>query len=564
MMSKSSTAILLEVLSIVFFAFKSQEAPPQSIYLVGDSTMADYSDNYDVGKDYMKTRYPMTGWGQVFQQFFVKDSLQKVSGIITSNQVKINNLARGGRSTRTFFQEGRWRSVSENSKENDIVIIQFGHNDAAEQKTERYVNIDGFKEFLRLYIKETRQRKAIPILLTPVARNYPWKDEKLGNVHGDYDAAVKKIAKELNVVLIDLNKKSQGHFTQKGKEFVTKNYFMNLPEGKYEAYPKGLDDNTHFQPEGAKAVAQLVFDELKNIQIVNRKAVKILPYTIESTYEKFNKDYPSIKPIQPLKSSKISIKKDLMYTTIDGIDLKADVYAPKKGKNHLAVLLVHGGGWISGSKENQKFMAQHLAENGYVAVVANYRLSTEAQFPAAVYDLKSALAWMRKNASDFKINSHKIAVLGTSAGAQLATLVGVTSGNEMFSEESYKNLDQVQAIVNIDGIVSFTHPDSEESDIAGLWLGGLQNEDPKNWKDASPLEYVDKNTPPTLFINSAQTRFHAGRDDMLKILEQHNIYSEVHTIANSPHSFWLMQPWFEKTLNFTLNFLDKTLKNDPK
>lgn len=555
--------IVALLVSIVLLSFKSQKTL-QTIYLVGDSTMADYSDNYDPGKDYMKTRYPMTGWGQVFQQFFVKDSLQKVSGIITSNQVKIDNRARGGRSTRTFFQEGRWRSVAENLKENDLVIIQFGHNDAAEQKTERYVNIEGFKEFLRLYIKETRQKKAIPILLTPVARNYPWNDGKLGNNHGIYDTAVKEIAKELKVVLIDLNKKSQDYFTEKGKEFVSENFYMNIPKGKYEAYPDGLDDNTHFQPEGAKAVAQLVFDGLKNIQMVNGKAFKVMPYSIEITYKKLKNDYPFIKPIQPLDSNQFSTKENLVYKTVDGIELKADVYLPRKGKNHPAVLLIHGGGWISGSKENQQIMAQHLAENAYVAVVANYRLSTEAQFPSAVHDLKAALAWMRNHSSEFKINKNKIAVLGTSAGAQLATLVGATSGNEMFSEESFKNLDQVQAIVNIDGIVSFTHPDSEESDIAGLWLGGLQNENPKNWKDASPLEYVNEKTPPSLFINSAQARFHAGRDDMLKILDQHNIYSEVHTIADSPHSFWLMQPWFEKTLNFTLNFLDKTLKTDPK
>lgn len=291
---------------------------------------------------------------------------------------------------------------------------------------------------------------------------------------------------------------------------------------------------------------------------------EIRPYTIETTYKKLKKDYPFIKPIQPLNADKFATRENQVYRKIDGNDLKADVYSPIKGKNHPAVLLIHGGGWVSGSKENQQIMGQHLAENGYVAVVANYRLSREAKFPAAVHDLKTALAWMRQNASEFGINSNKIAVLGTSAGAQLATLLGVTSGNENFNQQNYKHQDQVQAIVNIDGIVSFTHPDSEESEIAGLWLNGLQNENPQNWNDASPLEYVDENTPPTLFINSAQPRFHAGRDDMLKILEKHQIYSEVHTISNSPHSFWLMEPWFEKTLTYTLDFLDKTLKNDLK
>lgn len=240
-----------------------------NIYLAGDSTMADYADNYEPGKDYMKTRYPVTGWGQVFQEFFVKDSLQKVGGIIKTDSVNVDDRARGGRSTRTFFQEGRWRSIYEDLEEDDVVLIQFGHNDAAESKHERYVDVEGYKEFLRLFVKQTREKNAIPILLTPVARNYPWKDGKLGNIHGEYDRAVKEVAKELNVHLIDLNKKSQEFFTKKGRDYVTENYFMNLPAGKYEAYPEGQDDNTHFQPEGATAVAQLVFDGFKNLKNEN-------------------------------------------------------------------------------------------------------------------------------------------------------------------------------------------------------------------------------------------------------------------------------------------------------
>ena len=235
------------------------------VYLIGDSTMADYSNNYDEGKDYFKTRYPVTGWGQVFQQFFHSDSLQKVNGIIKGDSVFVDDRARGGRSTRTFFQEGRWRSVYENLKKDDLVIMQFGHNDAAENKPERYVDVEGYKEFLRLYVTQTRQKEAIPVILTPVARNYPWENDTLRNVHGDYDKAAKDVAEELDVNLIDLNKLSREHFTKMGREYVTEKYFMNLPAGVYEAYPEGQKDNTHFQPEGGEAVARLVFEALKGI-----------------------------------------------------------------------------------------------------------------------------------------------------------------------------------------------------------------------------------------------------------------------------------------------------------
>ncbi|MBL3656107.1 rhamnogalacturonan acetylesterase [Fulvivirga sediminis] len=235
------------------------------IYLIGDSTVANYADNYDPGKDYMKTRYPVTGWGQVFQPYVTADSLSSIS-IIKADSAVVDDRARGGRSTRTFFQEGRWRSVYKQLKKNDVVIMQFGHNDAAENKPERYVDIEGYKEFLRLYIEQTLQKEAIPIVLTPVCRNYPWENGHLENVHGEYPDAAKEVANEYDVPLIDLNQLSMDAFSKKGQEYVSEHYFMNLPAGKYEAYPDGQNDNTHFQPEGAKIISQLVFNALKNIQ----------------------------------------------------------------------------------------------------------------------------------------------------------------------------------------------------------------------------------------------------------------------------------------------------------
>ena len=258
---------LLSFFAFGLLAFTSQQEPV-TVYLIGDSTMADYSGDYDPENDYMKTRYPLMGWGQVFQEFMISDSLSKVNGLIKADSVFVDNKARGGRSTRTFFQEGRWRSVYENLKEDDLVLMQFGHNDASENKPERYVNIEGYKEFLRLYVGQARQKGAHPIILTPVARNYPWEDGHLQNVHGGYDQAAKDVAEEMDVMLIDLNQRSMDYFSEKGKEYVTKNYFMNLPAGKYEAYPEGQDDNTHFQPAGAKALAQLVFDGMKELKLV--------------------------------------------------------------------------------------------------------------------------------------------------------------------------------------------------------------------------------------------------------------------------------------------------------
>jgi len=255
---KFLTALFCAIIFLTSFIFKSK---PVKVYLIGDSTVADYS----LENNYEQKRFPLMGWGQVFQQYLHRDSLKKLSRLIRSDSAVVIDKAKGGRSTRSFFKEGRWKEVLDTLRKHDLVLIQFGHNDGAKDKPERYTDIPAYKDFLRMYVNETRSKGGIPILLTPVARNSPWKNGKLLNSHSDYPQAVKDVAIELKVKLIDLNELSANFFTSKGNDFVTKNYFMNLDSGKYEAYPKGQKDNTHFQPEGAKEVARLVYEELKKI-----------------------------------------------------------------------------------------------------------------------------------------------------------------------------------------------------------------------------------------------------------------------------------------------------------
>ncbi|WP_316802533.1 rhamnogalacturonan acetylesterase [Pedobacter nototheniae] len=259
-MKKKDQYLILLSISILFMSFMLKPKPVK-VYLIGDSTVADYS----LEKDYMQKKYPITGWGQVFQQFLNRDSLKKLNNLIKSDSALVVDKAKGGRSTRTFFEEGRWKEILETLTKNDLVLIQFGHNDAAKDKPERYVDIPGYKVFLRMYVNQSREKGAFPILITPVTRNYPWKDNKLGNAHGNYPRAVKDVAQELNVPLIDLTTISADFFTQKGRAWVSEKYFMHLDSGKYEAYPKGQKDDTHFQPEGATEVARLVYSAMKKI-----------------------------------------------------------------------------------------------------------------------------------------------------------------------------------------------------------------------------------------------------------------------------------------------------------
>lgn len=261
-MNRKITRILLLWISLAALSFMPMRKRTINVFLIGDSTVADYT----LDSGYRSKKYPIAGWGQVFQQFMSRDSLRKIKNIIKADSAVVIDKAKGGRSTRTFFEEGRWTEVYNMLSKNDVVMIQFGHNDAAVDKPERYVNINGYKEYLRLYVKQTREKGAYPILLTPVSRNYPWKDGKLSNVHGDYPQAVIDVSEELSVALIDLTQLSIDAFSAKGQEYVTSHYFMNLPAGMYPGYPEGQKDNTHFQPEGATEVARLVFQGMQDLR----------------------------------------------------------------------------------------------------------------------------------------------------------------------------------------------------------------------------------------------------------------------------------------------------------
>tara|TARA_R110002050_G_scaffold286121_2_gene436303 strand:- start:43756 stop:44796 length:1041 start_codon:yes stop_codon:yes gene_type:complete len=300
----------------------------------------------------------------------------------------------------------------------------------------------------------------------------------------------------------------------------------------------------------------------QSLLIFSQENTTYPPYTIATTYEKLKKKYPFITPIVPLKSKEIRRRENVIYKKINGKSLKLDVYFPKGiiKKTYPGVLLIHGGGWLTGSKENERVLAQHLALNGYVGISVGYRLGFDAKYPEGIIDLKDAIVWMRKHAKKYHIDPDKIAVLGASSGAQMATLIGVTPDFSRYKSNTTIS-NKVQAIINIDGIVSFIHPEAAaEGTMAGIWLDGSRTDNAKNWKEASPLEYVNENTPPILFMNSAVPRFHAGRDDMLAILNHYKIYNETHTIPNSPHSFWLLHPWFDTTLTRTVAFLNKVFK----
>jgi len=297
--------------------------------------------------------------------------------------------------------------------------------------------------------------------------------------------------------------------------------------------------------------------------LAQQSAVRDTSFAIQSTFEKEVKKRPYIKIASPAPSDNVKLQLNIPYRHIGGRDLLLDIfYLGKKNKYMPAVLLIFGGGWKSGDKTQNYAMAAKLANNGYIAVSAEYRLSPEAIYPAAVYDLKSAIRWMRANAKKYGIDTSSIAVMGTSAGGQLSALIGTTNENKLFEDTigSVNHSSSVQAVIDIDGILAFKHPESQEAASASLWFGGDYEHRSDLWERASALNHVDKKTVPFLFLNSSNLRFHAGRDDMIKKMNGLKIYSEVHEFPDTPHPFWFFDPWFEPMMKFTLDFLKKTFK----
>lgn len=273
-------------------------------------------------------------------------------------------------------------------------------------------------------------------------------------------------------------------------------------------------------------------------------------FTLHSNYLKEKKKYPFI---EIARSSHPMVPQPIAYKKLDNRSLFLDAYLVAASGLKPAVFLLHGGGWKSGDKKQMEALAGELTAKGFHCFAVEYRLSPEAIYPAALTDVQDAIRYVIKNASQLKVDVHKIAVLGCSSGAQMASLIGVKGDYLLGNHATAK----VNAIVNIDGILAFHHPESEEKDAAALWLGGTYEEIPSTWMEASALTHVNKHSPPILFINSAIRRFHAGRDDMIHKLNSFGIYSKITIVPDAPHTFWFYHPWFEKIVVDITDFLNE-------
>lgn len=211
------------------------------LFLAGDSTVADCPPH----------EAPMAGWGQVI-------------GPLLPAGVTAGNKAKGGRSSNSFIEEGLLEDIWQEIKTGDLLLIQFGHNDQKDYGTKPWTT---YLEHLAQYIDGAVQRGAKPVLVTPVQRRTFNDSGKIDSSLGAYPAAMKQLAAERAVPLIDLHEQTKALYESYGPE-PSKALFTWLAPGEHPNYPAGIQDNTHFSETGAKAVALLVVEALQALGLL--------------------------------------------------------------------------------------------------------------------------------------------------------------------------------------------------------------------------------------------------------------------------------------------------------
>jgi len=230
---------LILLLALPMMAFLLPAKKKIRLFIAGDSTASIKEVK----------AFPETGWGMPFVYFW-------------DSTVTVVNRAKNGRSTSSFQKEGLWQSIMEEAGEGDYVFIQFGHNDEVSTK-KSYTTEAEFKANLKKFVAETKNKKAIPVLMTSMARR---KFDAAGSILGSHDVyaqITRDVAKEEGVVLFDMDKQTQQLYQQFGDEQSTL-LFLQLKPGEHPNYPQGKEDNTHFNELGARMVAQLVLKEIRN------------------------------------------------------------------------------------------------------------------------------------------------------------------------------------------------------------------------------------------------------------------------------------------------------------
>ena len=289
-----------------------EQGSKPTVFIASDSTVQTYDANY----------YPQTGWGQVLYNFFkgaenvneyeCDDCNYSQAQTYETDSVIVENRAIGGRSSKSFIEEGKLDDLLEDVKPGDYVLVQWGHNDATAARPNRYVSSDDFEKWLQYYVDGVEQRGGTCILVTPVARrSYTTDAEGNASFKSDFEKyrqVMLKMGEEKNVPVLDLTKASIEVCNKFGEE-GSKSLFLWLNAGDYTgAYAGGVSDSTHLQYYGAYKFAQCVAKLIKEYNKDDRlDALKAVTEDIK-TPDKAPEEIPSGLETTTVGASSVTFK----------------------------------------------------------------------------------------------------------------------------------------------------------------------------------------------------------------------------------------------------------------
>jgi len=263
-------------------------------------------------------------------------------------------------------------------------------------------------------------------------------------------------------------------------------------------------------------------------------------------------------PAEATEPNSYQCTRDVVYARPGGVALRANVYQPPREKGMLpAVLCVHGGAWVVGDRFQMAQIGERLAARGYVAVTIDYRHAPQFKFPAQIEDCRAALAWMRANATTYRIDPVRISAWGYSAGAQLATLLALEEASQPAAAPAAgsSRTEPLRAVVAGGTPCDFRQFPLDSHTLA-YWLGGSRREKPAAYESASPARLVSPRSPPIFF-------YHGDTDQliplppvtaMMKQLEADHVPTTLFIVRGCGHISAFFAP---SALDQAIAFLDK-------
>ncbi|MCB9954169.1 MAG: alpha/beta hydrolase [Planctomycetaceae bacterium] len=315
-------------------------------------------------------------------------------------------------------------------------------------------------------------------------------------------------------------------------------------------------------------------------EITTGSAVSILQEQPPAPPQGFNTAAAAMLAVQTGKvklvamppGDEIEEQRNVEYGRVGDHSLKLNLYAPKERSEPLpGIIMIHGGAWKAGRKEDYAFYGRKLASKGYVVASIDYRLSQEAVFPAAIQDCKCAVRWMRANAKDLGVNPEVIGVGGGSAGGHLAMMVGYCQNVPEFEGDGgHANVSSnVQCVVNLYGpydlTTEFVRNNPFARQVVGEFLGASVKENRSLCLKASPAKYLTSEAPPTLIL-------HGTVDDIVPInqsdllsqrLKEVDVPYIYDRLPGWPHAMDLSQDVNDRCVWFMERFFDQYLKQSP-